>query len=171
MKNVLFASIGILALACGGSTPPPASPEPMQPAAETAPPGAEPAPTPGTEAPATPTTFDEQVALGQTLYGANCAGCHGDAGQGTAQAPPVVGIDKGALPLDPPASAKGRKVQFKTVADIAAFVVKNMPPKAPGSLTEEQYWSILAFDLKANGIQLDKKLDGALAATLTVPRK
>jgi mono/diheme cytochrome c family protein len=171
MKNVLFASIGILALACGGGPPPPASPEPMQPAAETAPPGAEPAPTPGTEAPATPTTFDEQVALGQTLYGANCASCHGDAGQGTAQAPPVVGIDKGALPLDPPANAKGRKVQFKTVADIAGFVVKNMPPKAPGSLTEEQYWSILAFDLKANGIQLDKKLDGALAATLTVPRK
>jgi S-disulfanyl-L-cysteine oxidoreductase SoxD len=164
MKNVLFASIGILALACGGGPPPPASPEPMQPAAETA-------PTPGTEAPATPTTFDEQVALGQTLYGANCASCHGDGGQGTAQAPPVVGIDKGALPLDPPANAKGRKTQFKTVADIAAFVVKNMPPKAPGSLTEEQYWSILAFDLKANGIQLDKKLDGALAATLTVPRK
>jgi mono/diheme cytochrome c family protein len=171
MNKIVFASIGTLALACGGGTPPPTSPEPMQPAAETAPPGAEPAPAPGTEAPATPTTFDEQVALGQTLYGANCASCHGDGGQGTATAPPVVGIDKGALPLDPPAKAQYRKTQFKTVADIAAFVVKNMPPKAPGSLTEEQYWSILAFDLKANGIQLDKKLDGALAATLTVPRK
>jgi hypothetical protein len=38
-------------------------------------------------------------------------------------------------------------------------------------VAEEQYWAILAFDLKANGINLDQKLDGALAATLTVPRK
>jgi S-disulfanyl-L-cysteine oxidoreductase SoxD len=168
MKNFVLASVGVLALACS-STPPPASPEqPLQPAAETAPGTAPAAPTPPS---ASPTTFDDQVALGQQLYGANCASCHGDGGQGTATAPPVVGIDKGALPLDPPASAKYRKTQFKTVADIAAFVVKNMPPKAPGSLSEEQYWSILAFDLKANGIQLDKKLDGALAATLNVPRK
>jgi hypothetical protein len=47
-----------------------------------------------------------------------------------------------------------------------------MPPKAPGSLTAEEYWAILAFDLKANGIDLgDKKLDGELAKTLEVPRK
>jgi hypothetical protein len=47
-----------------------------------------------------------------------------------------------------------------------------MPPKAPGSLPAEQYWAILAFDLKANGIDLgDKKLDGELAKTLEVPRK
>jgi hypothetical protein len=47
-----------------------------------------------------------------------------------------------------------------------------VPPNAPGSLTEEQYWDILAFDLKANGIDLgDKKLDAALAKTLEIPRK
>ncbi len=55
--------------------------------------------------------------------------------------------------------------------DIAAFVVKSMPGDSPGSLSEDQYWSVLAFDLKANGIDLgDKKLDGALAVTLTIPR-
>jgi hypothetical protein len=47
-----------------------------------------------------------------------------------------------------------------------------MPPKAPGSLTAEEYLAILAFDLKANGIDLgDKKLDLELAKTLEVPRK
>lgn len=47
-----------------------------------------------------------------------------------------------------------------------------MPPTAPGSLAEDQYWDILAFGLKANGIDLgDKKLDGALAKTLDIPRK
>jgi cytochrome c len=132
---------------------------------------AEPVPAPVEPAPgAAPATFADQVSLGQTLYGANCAGCHGASGEG-GKAPPVVGLDKGALPLDPPPGAKYRKTQFKTVADIAAFVVKSMPPTAPGSLSEEQYWAILAFDLKANGIDLPQKLDAALAPTLDVPRK
>ena len=83
----------------------------------------------------------------------------------------MVGLKQGALPLDPPAGAKYRKTQFKTVADVAGFAVKTMPADNPGSLTEEQYWAILAFDLKANGIDLgDKKLDAQLASTLTIPR-
>jgi cytochrome c len=146
--------------ACGGGTPPAESAES---AAATPAPAEEPA----------PANFAEQVARGQKLYGAQCAGCHGDAGEGKAGGgPPVVGLDKGALPLDPPPGAKGRTTQFKTVADIADFVVKTMPPKAPGSLSAEDYYAILAFDLKANGIDLgDKKLDGELAKTLEVPRK
>jgi len=83
----------------------------------------------------------------------------------------AVGLKQGALALDPPAGAKHRKTQFKTVADVADFVVKNMPADSPGSLQPEQYWAILAFDLKANGIDLgNKKLDGPLASTLTIPR-
>jgi cytochrome c len=142
-----------LALGCGGSPPPPAA-------------------NPGTGAAtvASPTTFAEQVVVGQKAYGESCASCHGASGEGK-KAPPVVGLSKGALPLDPPAGAKYRKGEFKTVADVASFVVKSMPPDSPGSLSQDQYWAILAFDLKANGIDLgDKKLDGALAPTLTIPR-
>jgi cytochrome c len=125
---------------------------------------------PAAEQPA-PANFSDQVALGQALYKEHCASCHGASGEGSSKAPAVVGLKTGALPLAPPATAKFRKNEFKTVADIAEFVVKNMPADAPGTLTEEQYYSVLAFDLKANGIDLgDKKLDGALAATLTVPR-
>ena len=118
-----------------------------------------------------PATFTAQVAAGGELYGAHCAGCHGAQGEGKG-APRVVGLDKGALPLDPPPSAKYRKGQFKTVGDVAAFVAKNMPPNNPGKLSEEEYYSILAFDLKANGIDLgDKKLTPELAQTLDIPRK
>jgi cytochrome c len=153
-----------VASACGGSAPNPETPA-SEGAAEAAPAGAEAAPPP-----AAPATFAEQVTLGGQLYGQKCAECHGASGEGN-PGPRVVGLDKGALPLDPPASAKARKSQFKTVADIADFVVSSMPPKNPGSLKEEEYWAILAFDLKANGIDLgDKKLDGALAKTLVVPR-
>ena len=91
--------------------------------------------------------------------------------EGTDKAPRVVGLKEGALPLDPPASREHRKGQFKTVMDVAAFAVKNMPGDAPGSLKEEDYWRILAFDLKANGVDLgEQHLDGTLAPTLTIPR-
>ncbi|MEO6602296.1 MAG: hypothetical protein ABIQ16_20615 [Polyangiaceae bacterium] len=60
---------------------------------------------------------------------------------------------------------------MRTVADVADFVTTNMPPNAPGSLSADDYFSVLAFDLKANKIELgEKKLDAALAASLTIPR-
>ena len=158
-KPVVYLICVAALAACGEAKPP------ETPASESA------TPAPGGESAAAPATFAEQVAQGQKLYGEHCAECHGASGEG-GKAPAVVGLDKGALPLDPPAKAEHRKTQFKTVADIAAFVVKNMPADAPGTLTEEQYYSILAFDLKANGIDLgEKKLDGSVAPTLTVPRQ
>jgi len=114
-----------------------------------------------------PQTFDAQVAVGQDLYGAKCASCHGASGQG-GPAPAVVGLDKGALPLDPQPEAKYRKSQFKNAGDVADFVVKNMPPNAPGSLKEWQYWAILAFDLHANGVDLPNKLDSTNAKDVTL---
>ena len=123
---------------------------------------------PETPAQPSPASFSEQVTRGTEVYTAHCSSCHGKGGEGTAQAPPVVGPK--ALPLDPPSGAKVRKSQFVTVADVATFVVQNMPADAPGSLSEDDYFAVLAFDLHANGIELDKKLDGAVAASLTIPR-
>jgi S-disulfanyl-L-cysteine oxidoreductase SoxD len=136
-----------------------------------APPPATPATAPGAAAPAAPpASFADQVAQGQTLYVNNCAKCHGDAGQGTDKGPRVVGLKEGALPLDPPAGRKYRKSRFVTVADVAGFVVSNMPPGNAGSLTNDEYWAILAFDLHANGIDLPSPLTPELAKTLTIPR-
>ncbi|HSQ68193.1 MAG TPA: c-type cytochrome [Polyangiaceae bacterium] len=110
-----------------------------------------------------------QVEWGQKLYGEYCAECHGDKGQGNANdkhAPPVVG--KEALPLHPREGAK-RAVDFHTAADVAAFVVKNMPGDAPGSLTPEEYYAILAFDLHANGVDLaGKQVDATTAASFVL---
>ena len=110
-------------------------------------------------------TGTDQAAEGGKLYGKYCAKCHGDAGQGTKKAPPVVGKD--ALPLDPPATAKLRKTQFHTAQDVAEFVATKMPGNKPGSLTTEQYYDILAFDLKANGVDVsNKKIDAKSAAEI-----
>lgn len=144
-SSLFFASLACLLFACGASR-----------TAESA-------------ASPPPATFAEQVSLGQALYGEQCAGCHGSKGEGGG-APRLVGMADGALPLDPPASAKVRKGQFRTAADVAEFVVHEMPPGKAGSLTAEQYYAILAFDLHANGVKLDSKLDATAAAALTLPR-
>lgn len=107
---------------------------------------------------------EDQAAEGGKLYAKHCAKCHGDAGQGK-KGPPVVGKD--ALPLDPPATAKVRKTQFHTAQDVAAFVAAKMPANKPGSLTTDQYYDILAFDLKANGVDIaGKKIDPTTAAQI-----
>lgn len=117
-----------------------------------------------------PEPFSVQAEKGAALYGAHCAKCHAADGSGDT-GPRVVGLKEGALPLDPPPDRKKRTTQFKTVMDVAAFAVKNMPGDEPGSLAADDYWRILAFDLKANGIDLaDQHLDAELAATLTIPR-
>jgi cytochrome c len=107
----------------------------------------------------------DQVAAGGKLYGQYCAKCHGKGGEGTKKGPAVVG--KTALPLDPPATAKMRTTQFHTAQDVAAFVAAKMPGNKPGSLTVDQYYDILAFDLKANGVDVTgKKIDPKSAAEI-----
>jgi mono/diheme cytochrome c family protein len=115
------------------------------------------------EAPAA--TATAQIEQGKQLYVEHCAKCHGDGGQGTAKGPPVVG--KEAFPLQPRTGAK-RDVAFHTAADVFAWASKNMPGDAPGTLSTDQYLAIFAFDLTANGIKLDKPLDGPAAQAIVL---
>lgn len=111
------------------------------------------------------TTGTEQAAEGGKLFSDHCAKCHGAEGQGTKKAPPLVGKD--ALPLDPRPSQKVRKGQFHTAQDVAQFASTKMPPNKPGSLTTDQYYDIIAFALKANGVDVsNKKIDAATTAAI-----
>lgn len=105
----------------------------------------------------------DPIAWGGQLYGHHCASCHGDSGQGHG-APAVVGAN--ALPLDPPPNAKFRKNKFATAADVFEFVHTSMPPGHGGSLTDDEYWAIMAFDLHANGVNVTGKLDATSAAQI-----
>lgn len=168
MKTVsIITALALSIVACGGGggeAAPPATPSGPTAGADG---GA-----PGTTATATetkePQTVEDQIAVGQKLYGDHCASCHGAGGEGKGKVPAVVGLDKGALPLNPPPTSKGRKVQFKTAADVGAWVSKTMPGDDPGSLKEWQYWAILAFDLKANGAPPTKKLDASTAKDIVI---
>jgi mono/diheme cytochrome c family protein len=107
-----------------------------------------------------------QIAEGARLYGAHCASCHGDAGQG-ADAPALVGA--GALPGTPPEGRKHRTGTFATVADIHTFVDDTMPPGDPSVVSADDAWAILAFDLSANGIELSAPLSTEAAAKIEIP--
>jgi polar amino acid transport system substrate-binding protein len=109
-------------------------------------------------------SFADQVERGAKIYGDKCASCHGAQGQGGEKAPPLVGAE--ALPLAPRAGAK-RDVEFHTAADVFGWVKVHMPGDAPGSLSDEEYVDVLAFDLKANGVDLAPgHLDAERAQTL-----
>lgn len=149
MTKTLGFSFALLFAACGSPPAPAGAAAPAAPAAPAYPESA----------------LASQVALGQQLYGSECAHCHGDAGQGTDKGPPVVGKD--AFPLDPRKDAK-RDVQFRTAADVFAWATQHMPGDDPGSLTTEQYLAIFAFDLTANGVKLEKPLDGETAAKIVL---
>ncbi len=111
-------------------------------------------------------TFEEQVAEGSMLYAENCADCHGDSGQGTSQAPPLVGAD--ALPLEPPANRNVREADFVTAAEVFAFASENMPAGDPSSVSDEDKVLILAFALSANGVELDMPLTPANAGDIII---
>ena len=114
---------------------------------------------------AAPETAQSQIAEGKQLYTKHCANCHGNAGQGSRKAPPVVGKD--AFPLAPRKGQK-RDVQFHTAADVFGWAVKHMPPKHVGSLSSSQFLAIFAFDLTANGVKLDRPLDAAAAQKIVL---
>jgi mono/diheme cytochrome c family protein len=115
-----------------------------------------------------PTTASAQIEHGARVFAANCAKCHGDGGQGTEDAPPLVG--KEALPLHPRPDQKLRTTSFHTVMDVANFATKEMPPKANdrAKLTTNDYWAVLAFDLNANGIALKQPVGPESAASIVL---
>jgi len=109
----------------------------------------------------------QQVAAGKSVYVEHCARCHGDAGQGSKKAPPLVG--KAALPLDPRPGQK-RAGPFHTALDIAGFATKNMPPDESdrAALKAPDYWAVLAFALAANGVKLEQPVGPENAASIVL---
>ncbi len=108
-----------------------------------------------------------QVRRGGEVYGANCAGCHGDSGQGTRRGPRLVG--EGALPLYRE-QAKARTGAFHNAMDIALFATQNMPPDEEdrAEMAEADYWAVLAFALSANGVSLAEPVSPENAASIVL---
>jgi len=78
---------------------------------------------------------------GKNLFQDHCTGCHG---------------------------ASVNVSSFNTAADVFGYVSVNMPRNAPGSLAQDEYYSIVAFDLAQNGVDLKgQTLDASNAASVS----
>ena len=103
---------------------------------------------PAATAPAVPAAVQAQIDRGVVLFAQNCSSCHGGRGEGTVQAPALVG--EGTLPLDPPAGARVRRVKFQSAMDLGMFIKDNMPPNG-AHLPPRDVACVLAWLLKEHG--------------------
>jgi mono/diheme cytochrome c family protein len=87
----------------------------------------------------------QQASRGKTLYSQECASCHGEALDGSGQAPPLAGAD-----------FKGNW-NGQTVDDLFEKIQSSMPGDKPGKLSREQNADILAFLLGFNGFPAGSK--------------
>lgn len=87
--------------------------------------------------PAFLTAATEQTERGKELFAQNCAKCHGDQGEGTGDAPRLIGMPN-------------RIATYMTAKELFDFASTEMPADARGSLMPQVYWDILAFILDAN---------------------
>lgn len=117
-------------------------------------------------------TARQKASLGAQVYEKECAGCHGQRGEGLSAAPPVMGAS--ALPTYPrdqsanPAMAAGpaqpnqdtarpagapTRDPFRTAQDLYDYLSQRMPlPKSrAGTLKPDEYWAVLNFMLIAHG--------------------
>ncbi len=85
-------------------------------------------------------SFDRaQIAHGKSLYGSNCAKCHGANMQGIT-APALSG------PAFAPATGS-----HLTIGGIYTYMSTNMPADRPGKLKDDEYADLMAYLLNANG--------------------
>ncbi len=77
-----------------------------------------------------------QAAQGAKVYTQSCASCHGANLKGIS-APALVGATS--------------SIATQSVAEVYAYMSQQMPMTAPGSLSETQYTSLLAYLLQRNG--------------------
>jgi mono/diheme cytochrome c family protein len=78
--------------------------------------------------------------------------CHGDKGQGGDKAPALVGPKA----LD----------DYKNAKQAFDYSKTHMPPDKPGSLTDEEYWNIVAFLVKKNDLPITAPLTAANAESV-----
>jgi mono/diheme cytochrome c family protein len=79
----------------------------------------------------------QQLERGKTLFGASCAGCHGDAGEGSGDNPRLIGTPN-------------RMAVYQTALRLFEFVSSEMPQDKPKSLKPAEYWDVVAFILSQN---------------------
>ena len=103
------------------------------------------------------------VAEGKAVFAAQCAACHGDAGQGTPPLyPQLVGKDPTDFSFDSDfkiAHTIGNYWPYATT--LYDYINRAMPLTAPGSLKPAEIYAVVAYLLAANGVIADSAIMNA----------
>jgi mono/diheme cytochrome c family protein len=105
---------------------------------------------------ATAQSQDEQVAVGRDVYAAECAKCHGEQGEG-GTGPVLIGGSR-------------RIASYGDTDRLYDYVSRTMPFDDAGSLSEEQYWEVIAYLLDANELLPVEVVLGPDSETITLER-
>ncbi|HMR73979.1 MAG TPA: cytochrome c [Polyangiaceae bacterium] len=107
----------------------------------------------------------KQSPKGAQVYQRECAGCHGNSGQGLGGTPEVLGA--AALPLK---GVGGDHGPFRNAQDVFDYVKREMPlPKSKaGSLSDEDCWAVVEYMLAGSGRDVGPGLTAENAASVVV---
>lgn len=109
------------------------------------------------------------VEEGEVIYQQQCAGCHGDKGEGRPEFPSLVG-GRGTLASPSPVLTVGSYWPHAT--SVFDYIRRAMPYATPGSLTNEQVYAVTAWILHANDIIGSKEeLNQQNLSTLVMPNR
>lgn len=104
---------------------------------------------------------------GKQVYLNQCEGCHGVDLTGTELGRPLIG-GRGSLTTDAP--IKTIESYWPYATSIFSYVRDTMPTTAPGSLSNSEVYSVMAYILaSANIISSDMVLDASNVATIQMP--
>jgi S-disulfanyl-L-cysteine oxidoreductase SoxD len=108
---------------------------------------------------------------GATVYAQKCASCHGAKGEGIEKNPKLIGREPAAGFV----FASDAKVP-KTIGNywpyattLYDYIHRTMPLNAPGSLTSDEIYGLVAFLLRENGIPTAPTLDAKTLAAVKMP--
>jgi cytochrome c len=108
------------------------------------------------------------VAHGKSVYGDNCAPCHGDKGVGGIKDRLAGGI--GTLATDMPIKTVGSYWPYATT--LFDYIRRAMPYPAPGMLNADDTYAVAAYILYLNGIlREDGQLDRATLPKVQMPNR
>jgi cytochrome c len=112
--------------------------------------------------------------LGASLYRTRCAVCHGGEGEGIAPNPPLVGREpRDGFPFGrDPALVRTIGNYWPYATTLFDYIRRTMPLDAPGSLRDDEVYSLTAWLLAENEvIPAGSRLDSASLAAVRMPAR
>jgi mono/diheme cytochrome c family protein len=103
-----------------------------------------------TEANAAADEYQDQVLFGESVFAEICSACHGASGEGFI-GPPLIG----------PRALSG----FRNAQRVYDFASRDMPADAPGTLSSDEYWAVIAYLLQQNGYNPSEQALNPVTAT------